>query len=357
MGSIFVVTRQDKLSLRNWLVILSLWFLAFSWFCGPAAAESQEEWTAKLVQGAKKEGNLRFSTGMRAEEADKLIKRFNEKYPFLKVVLNRATGQKAVTKILAEARAGMHNYDVYQTSFTVFSILKEHGLLTKYISPESKYYPKMLVDPAGYWTDHYSSFFVMGYNTKLVPAREAPKNLTDLLDPKWKGKMGMDDKAFEWFAGVLRSMGEENGLRFFEKLAQQDIQFRTGKPLITQLMAAGEIRFGIALYGDMIEELKTHGAPIEWVPFDPVVLILHPLSLSAHARNPNAARLFVDFLLSREGQEMLVDMYRTSKRIDVKSKREGIKEGIKLLPYDASFMGDYEKNVKLFRQILLKTRR
>jgi len=325
--------------------------------CAKAAAETQEEGTARLVEGAKKEGNLRWSTGMSAPEADKLTKRFMEKYPFLKATVNRATGQGMITKTLTEARAGVHNFDVFQTSFSVFAILKEHGLLTRYISPESKHFPKTLVDPAGYWTDHYSSHFVIGYNTKLVAPRDVPKSLTDLADPKWKGKMGMDDKAFEWFAGVLRTMGEESGLSYFEKLARQEILFRTGKTLVTQLMVAGEIQLGIALYIDRIEELKSLGAPLEWIAFEPVVTILHPLSISAHARNPHSAKLFVDFLLSKEGQEILVEMQRVPSRVGIKQRGKQLREGARLLPYDASFMSDYNRIVKMFRQILLKTRR
>jgi ABC-type Fe3+ transport system substrate-binding protein len=349
--------KKSQLLFNVNLIILFLCSLFFTFTLDKGFAQSEEERTAQLVKGARKEGLVRLCTGMATIESDRILKRFNKKYPFIKTDLFRSTGQKMVSKLLAEDRAGIHNFDVFSTSFSVHHILKKHGFFTKYMSPQSKYFPNSLKDPEGYWTDHYSSYFVMGYNTKLVSSQEAPKNYTDLLDPKWKGKLSMDNKAFEWLAGLLRTLGEENGLKYFEKLSGQDIYFRRGKTLIAQLLAAGEFSIGITLYRNRLEEMKSLGAPVEWIALEPVITMAHPVSMSAHTPRTNAAKLLVDFILSEEGQEMLGDYFRVPSRNGVKARGRKFKKDLQLLPYDSSFLDDYNRHAKLFRQILLEKRR
>ena len=111
----------------------------------------------------------------------------------------------------------------------------------------------------------------------------------------------------------------------------------------------------MTLYVQRIEKLKEKGAPIEWVGLDPTIAEIHPIAISSHAPHPNCAKLFVDFILSREGQEKIASFYRTPSRIDVDHKVPGLKKRIKNLRIiDAGMVDEYDKYVNLFSKFFLK---
>ncbi|MFC1816828.1 ABC transporter substrate-binding protein [Thermodesulfobacteriota bacterium] len=317
------------------------------------AALGQEEITATLIEGAKKEGKLLWYTLLATTLAGNFVKKFQEKYPYIKLEFYRSGDEKLSTRIMAEARAKRNVFDVVVTTGIWAELLKKKGLLAKYLSPHRKFYPEGCKDSEGYWTDIFINLNTIGYNTRLVSRPEAPKTWNDLLDPKWKGKLGMDTKAYYWFANMLKMMGEEKGLEYMKKLSEQDIQFRTGRTLNTQMLVVGEVTIGITLYNAKVEEMKRKGAPIEWVAIEPVVPEIHPLAISAHAPHPNAAKIFVEFMLSKEGQEIMASALKIPSRTDVEAIVPKLKKGIKILPFDFSIADNYGKYIKLYREILM----
>lgn len=334
------------------ILFLSLAFLNF--FPDKAlAASAEEKMHAKLIEGAKKEGKLVWYTTMAGDKGELIRKTFQEKYPFINAAMYRTGDQNLLNKIFAEVQAKRYLCDVVMITGIMGETLKKRGLFAKYPSPERKFYPEGLKEPEAYWTDVFLNLNVIGYNTKLVAAKEAPRTYEDLLSPRWKGKMGMDDKAFYWFANVLNLMGEKKGLDYMKRLANQNIQFRTGRTLIAQLVAAGESPVGIALYNQKIEEMKANGAPIEWVAIEPVVPEIHPVGLFSYAPHPNAAMLFIDFILSRECQEMIANIFYIPSRSDVDPIVPRLKKGMKILPFDFSIGDEYPRYVKLYREILM----
>ena len=132
-----------------------------------------------------------------------------------------------------------------------------------------------------------------------MPKERAPKNWDDLLDPQWKGKIAMDEEMYSWYAAMAVAWGEK-AQHFMKALAKQDIQLRTGQSLIAQLMASGEFPMAMVL-AHRIEQMKEQGAPVEWVTtLDPVTVSLHPVGVAAKAPHSNSAKLFIDFVLSKE---------------------------------------------------------
>jgi len=103
-----------------------------------------------------------------------------------------------------------------------------------------------------------------------------------------------------------------------------------------------------------VEKMREKGAPVEWVAIDPIVSNIHPIAVCARAPHPNAARLFVDFVLSREGAEMISSFYRISSRVDVIPTVPRLTKGLKIVPWDASIVDDYAKYQKMYREILMK---
>ena len=304
--------------------------------------ESQE----KLIEGAKKERSLVYYGSTSGPEALEMIRSFEKRYPFIKVDYYRAGSDTLMEKILIESRTGRHNADVYNMRSFTNSILVQKGLLAKYSSRHSRFYADGFKDPEGRWTSFYMNPATIGYNSRLVPPAQAPKDWTDLLDPKWKGEMIMDREESEWFANMLKVMGREKGLEFMRKLAAQNITFRVGHTLLAQLVAAGEFKIGVGLYSPRIERMKSTGAPIEWVRAKPVIAYHYSISVAAQARHPNAARLFVDFFLSREGQVLIAKIAgRVPVHMDVKPDPPRLVEGVNLVPSDSSLA---EKDFKWY---------
>lgn len=309
-----------------------------------------------LVNGAKKERNLLLYLSTNLVDANALIQRFNQKYPFIKVDFYRTENEKLLNKILTEARAGKFNADDILISSFEVRVLLQRGLIQKYASPESRYYPQGFKDPKGFWTSVYSIPRVIAYNTKLVPHGAAPKSYEDLLDPAWKEKILMSDSAFLWFTGFLSYRGEEKGLDYMRRLAAQRPGFQSSSTLINQLVAAGEFPIGASdVYAHNVEVMKKKGAPIEWVPTaEPIVTGLKPICLSSKGLHPNSGKLFIDFALSKEGQELIRSFNRIPDREDVPSDPPRLKSGVKLYPADPRWGDGYAQHAKQFREIFLK---
>ena len=145
----------------------------------------------------------------------------------------------------------------------------------------------------------------MGFNTKLVAEKEAPKSWFDLLDPKWHGKIMIEILDYRLYAGWEQRLGLEQANKLAEGLARQKIALRRGASQIAELLAAGESPLAQA-YVHHLEVLKAKGAPVEWIrTFDPLVALRGAVAISANAPHPNAARLFVDFYLSKEAQQIV----------------------------------------------------
>jgi iron(III) transport system substrate-binding protein len=175
-------------------VLLLVFFLTAS--C--AWAQSEDE----LIRGAKKEGKVVFWSSMRIDDSKALAAGFEARYPFIKVDIFRAGGEQIVNRAIAEHLAGKTTYDVVNAF--ALKVLQNKGMLQPYAAPEATHYPVGFKDPQNYWVSLYSGYNVIGYNTKLVPKAEARRSWEDLLNPRWKGKLGMDDEEYFWHAGMVK---------------------------------------------------------------------------------------------------------------------------------------------------------
>jgi iron(III) transport system substrate-binding protein len=326
------------------LVILILCF-------GVAVNLSAGEANDDLVAGAKKEGNLTLYLSTNLADANGIIQLFKQKYPFINVNFFRADNEKLLNRILTESVANKFNGDAIMISSFEVRVLLQKKLLQKYVSPHSQFYPEGFTDKDGYWTSVYSIPRVIAYNTKLVKPDVAPRTFDDILQPRWKGGFGMSDSATLWYTGFMKYYGEEKGREFMRRLAAQKPAFRDSETVITQLLVAGEFPLGL-VYSHQAAAIKRKGAPVEWVrTAQPIVTGLKPIGLSAKAQHPNAAKLFIDVVLSKEGQELIRSFSRIPDRGDVTSE---LKEGTKLYPADPSWGDSYAKYVDEFREIFFK---
>lgn len=318
---------------------------------------SIELWTAALpvtAQTVKEkgeaEGKLMFYAAFNAADSKKLTDGFKQLHPKIDAAFYRTTDAALMERILTENRAGQNLWDVAMTTSFYGHNLKKRGLFAPYDSPERKYFRDGYKDPQGAWTSIYTNYAAFGYNNRAVPKTSVPKSYTDLLKPEWKGQLGMDSKAYEWFGTMIKSMGEEKGLAFMRELAKH-AQLRAGRTLLAQLVAAGEFKGALTAYSQTFEVLKPTGAPVEWVYLNPVFANIHPVGISAKAPHPNAARLFIDFVLSKRGQELVRGMNRIPDRIDTPPEQTRLMEGIKPAFAPIEVLEEFAKYGKMFDEI------
>jgi iron(III) transport system substrate-binding protein len=299
-----------------------------------AASQARAQSEAELIRGAKKEGKVVYWTTMRLPDAQALADAFEAKYPFLKVEVVRISGDQLIERAIAENRTGRVTADVLD-AFS-FKILQNKGMLQPYATPEAAAYPEGYKDPKNHWLTLYCAYNVIGYNTKLVPAAEVPKDWEDLLHPRWKGKLGIDDQDYYWYAGMLKYWGEEKGRKYMESLARQDLIWRRGRGLLTELMSTGEFDGVVVTFPDMVEQMKAKGQSVEWVKTtNPILVTLDMIGLPLKAPRLNAGKLFMNYSVSKEGQEVLRKRNRISARPDIKPLvPEMDRSKLRLVPLD-----------------------
>ena len=306
----------------------------------------------QLIEGARKEGKLVFYTSVETEFARSLTTAFEAKYPFIKTDIFRSTHEKILSRMNVERKTGTYTADTVSVGeFETYHIQKR-GFITPYRSPFAAAYPEGFKDPNGYWTDLYDNLIVTAYNTKRVKRDELPTRYEDLLHPRWKGRMVLDQNEDRWFSNMLYLMGEKKGTEFMQTLAKQEVAIRSGRSLATQLLGAGEYDLQIVAYWYRPQLMKRQGAPVDWIAFEPAIIATHPISIVDKAPHLNAAKLFIDFTLSDEGQKIFVQRGRESAKPGLKP--EGYPGHLKVFPSRVQLAEKLEEYGRRYRELFVR---
>ena len=273
---------------------------------------------AKLVEQAKKEGTVVFYTSLAPTESKPLSEAFEKKYG-VKVELWRALSDKVVQRVITEGQARRNSVDVVETNGPEMEAIAQEKLLSEVYSPYLADLPPGAIPPHRLWYADRLNFFVVGYNTQKVKREEIPATYEGFLDPKWKGRIGLEATDSEWMAALVKTWGEAKGMEYFRKLAEMKPDMRKGHVLFAQLIASGEVPVGLTMYQANIESLKKKGGPIDFVPVQPVIARPQAIGVAKNAPHPAAALLFLDFVLSPEGQKLYESMGRVPASTKVKS--------------------------------------
>jgi iron(III) transport system substrate-binding protein len=193
---------------------------------------------------------------------------------------------------------------------------------------------------------------VMSYNTRLVPAKDLPKDYFDLLDAKWKGRLGLDASEFEWYANLRKLWGAEKAQKFLDGLKRQEVRLVQGRALLTELLGSGEFAILVNNYLQNAIEAKRKGNAVEILPLEPVIAAAGLIGINKNAPNPNSARLFVDFILSKDGQELIVKTDRSSVRKDVAGNPMEMIKNVSIVPSDLSLGKTYVQTRDEYRRLL-----
>jgi iron(III) transport system substrate-binding protein len=330
---------------RFLLAVVSVLIFSYAGDAAQAAAPDP------LAQ-AKKEGRVTWYTTVSIPESKQLIDLFEKQYPFLKVDLLRSGSGALVNRVMSEYAARNYAADILQGTSTRggFTLLKSKNILGRYESPEARSLAPEMKDKNGYWASTFQNTFVLAYNKRNVKPDDVPRTYEDLLKPIWKGRQIINDtENFEWCDGLLSAWGRDKGTAYFRRLAAQEQMFQRGARGRIQLVAAGEAPLTIG-YGPHAQSFVNQGAPIEWVPLEPVVVIINTISLTSRPAHPVAAKLFYDFLLSKTAQTKLREMSRIPSRSDVEPDPPRLIKGFKKIVQDVE-NEHINESIKLFQQI------
>jgi iron(III) transport system substrate-binding protein len=282
------------------------------------AGYSAPDRAQKLAEGAKQEGELNIYTSAQSDDMGALVAAFEKKYG-VKVNVWRSSSEKVLQRAVTEARAGRHTMDVAETNGPELESMHREKLLEAVNSPYLGDLIAPAIRPHGEWVGTRLNVFVQAYNTSLVKKDELPKTWEDLANPKWKGKLGIEQEDSDWLAGQYAELGEAKAGKVFRDIvAANGVSVRKGHTLLTQLVVSGEIPLALTVYNYKAEQLKQKGAPIDWFHIGPAIARPNGVAVAKKAPHPHAAVLFYDFEISPEGQKILAgrDFVPTSKKVD-----------------------------------------
>ena len=303
---------------------------------------------------AKKEGTLTLYTTIAEKDLATLTKPFEAKYG-VKVVVWRAGTDKILQRTLAEAAARRYDVDVVHFGSPEMEALSREKVLLPVTSPIHKDLQPGSVPAHREWAATLLSVWVQVYNTKLIKKADLPKTYKDLLNPKWKGKLGIETKDSDWFASIVDAMGGgETGLKFFRDLvAANGISVRQGHTLLNNMVVSGEVPLALTVYNYMPEQAKKKGAPIDWFTLEPAIARSNAVGVARRAPHPHAALLFYEYLLG-EGQQYFVNMDYVPTNTKVPSPLKGVTI-VQTNP--ARSLDESEKWTALFENIVIKRAR
>jgi len=335
-----------------------LWMALHFCVATPALAQSSVEEIAlyqgpdreqKLLEGAKKEGGFNLYTSMTLADQEVLIDAFTKKYG-IKVPYWRASSEALLQRIVAEARAGRFDADVIDNNVNQVEALRRERLLQKVESPRQAGLIAEAVPAHKEWVGNSIDLIIQGYNSNKIKPADLPKSYQDLLNPKWKGQLGVEASDQHWFAAILEELGHDAGMDLFKRIVDTNgISVRNGHSLLANMVATGEVPLALTVYQYLPAEIKGKGGPLEPLVISSATGSFRSIAMLKNARHPDTALLYYDFVLSPEGQQILLSRSRapTGRDIDSPWKNIPIKfiDPVRALDLNDQWTQDFETAV------------
>ena len=289
-------------SIRKGSVLAAL--LVFSLITGVSSAQD-----TRLAE-ARKEGKVVWYTGAALKTAESVAKRFEQAYSGIKVEVHRSGSERILQRLMQEAGAGIKNADVFNSSDAGhYVLLKKKGMLAKYMPAGADRFPEGFRDLEGTVFGWRAFPIVISYNSKLLPSDQAPKTWKDLLDPKWRGKLVTAHPGYSGsIATYVLALVNLYGWDYFKQLTQNKPHLTQSVHDPAQVVASGERMVGANGAEYFLYQQRKKGNPIGIVyPQDGAPLVVTPSAITSFAPHPTAARLFTDFIFTKDVLQYLAD--------------------------------------------------
>jgi iron(III) transport system substrate-binding protein len=305
----------------------------------------------KLEAAAKAEGTVTLYTSLSAPTTVAVVDAFEKRYG-IKLSVWRASADTVLQRVIQEQRAGLNKVDAVHVSAPELEALRREKLLQPLASPAFDGMIEGTAPSHHEWAGTHLAVWVQAYNTDQVKKEDLPKNYRDLLDPKWKNKLGYEYEDIAWFTTISKALGGDSGVQFFRDLVSRNgLSVRRGHSLLNSLVVSGEVALGLTVYNYMPVAAQKQGAPIDWFVLEPMVGLAQGVAVMKAAPHPHAAALFEEFLLSTAGQEL----FQNLNYIPAAKDRETPLKGVKMIVSDpAEKFDEGDKWEQLYQQIVQK---
>ena len=321
-------------------------------WCAPDASLLQYQGAdraQRVLAAARKEGSLTFYTTIAETDIPTIVAPFEKKYG-IKVNIWRAGTDKVLQRTLSEAAARRYDVDAIHFGSPEMEALHREKILQPVISPYFKDLVPGAVPAHREWVATILSVWVQAYNTNVIKKADLPRTYLDLLDPRWKGKLGIEVKNQEWFSTVAEHLGGEPGIKFFRDLvARNGMSVRHGHSLLMNMVVSGEVPMALTVYNYLAEGAKQRGAPVDWFAIEPAVARSNAIGIAARAPHPNAAMLFYDY--------MITDAQRPFASLDYIPTNTGVQSPMKNVRFKlvdpVAVLDHMDKWTKLYQEIVV----
>ncbi len=261
----------------------------------------------RLVEAARREGSLTVYTSNAAPTIEALSVDFEKRYG-VRVNAWRASSVKVLQRMAAEKRANRWDFDAASVSSPELEALVRENLLQEIDSAWHKEMLEGTLPAHRGWAPQFINVFVQAYNTRAVKKRDLPKRWTDLLEPRWRGMLGVEAKAGEWYCSLVRDLGEEKGGELFRAIsARNGLSVRSGNSVLANMVVSGEVPLALAVYSHMIDQARQQGAPVDWFAIDPMIGRSNGIGVSRRPPHPNAALLYYEYAIG-DAQPLMLKM-------------------------------------------------
>ncbi len=287
--------------LFSFLLVISL--------CSWGAVSSAQD--AAMIEAAKKEGKVIWYTSLALPSSTMIANLFMNKYKGIEVEVHRTGSQRVLQRVMQEVSAGIKNVDIIHTSDGGhFVLLRKKGLLTKYLPKGLESFPSGFKDKDGYYFGMRATLSVIAYNPKIVTEKEAPKSWKDLLDPKWRGKMVTAHPSYSGIIAThVQAIVNLYGWDYFKELSRNKLHLVQSANDPAGVVASGERPVGANGAEYFYYKTMKQGNPLRIVyPKEGIPLVISPVAIARDAPHPNAAKLFMDFIFTKESLQAMADL-------------------------------------------------
>ncbi len=302
---------------------------------------------------AKKEATVTWYATMNLKDLDATVKQFMKLHPEITVQTLRLGSSQLPARIITEQRGSKYSADVISGDDFQVAQLIAAGALQKNPNPEAGKFIKGTVDPNGMWSNLYQNTTVIAWNPQRLKADnlKPPMSLADLAKPEYKGKIGIDSGALNWYIGSLQ--GNAAGEDLMKKIAANKPIMTTGHTESITQLESGEFDVTPTAYGYLADQEKKLGRPVDFANPKPLLVTLNPIGLGKNAPHPNAAKVLVDWLLSKDGQQFIAQQGggEISSRTDVISNPQVFGPRMPYLIVRPPDSAQYNQVVQQFKSI------
>jgi iron(III) transport system substrate-binding protein len=287
---------------------IHVFFLVLAaWIVSVSMARAQD---AAMIQAARKEGSVAWYTSLAIPSSTSIAQAFKTKYTGIDVEVHRTGSQRVLQRVMQEASSGIKTADVIHTSDAGhFVLLRDKGLLLQYTPKGVENFPAGFKDKNGFYFGMRATLSVIAYNPKIVLEKDAPHSWKDLLNSKWNGKMV---SAHPGYSGIIMThvlaLVNLYSWDYFRDLAKNKLHLVQSANDPAGIVASGERPVGVNGAEYFYYKTQKQGNPIKIVyPKEGIPLVVSPVAIAKNSLHPNAAKLFTEFIFTKESQQLLAD--------------------------------------------------